>query len=1662
MEKFANYVLREKIHETRNSIIYRGHIEKGAQQFIIKLLKSRYPTPSEIAQFRQEYELIKGLDLEGVIKTFDIINGNDKFALVLEDFDSVSIKSLLDKKERSYVEKKFNLPQIKSLLDKKEKFDIKTFLRISAKIAETLGKIHEKEVVHRDIKPQNILINPITNEVKITDFGISAVITHENDEIYNPDFIAGTLAYMSPEQTGRMNRTVDYRADLYSFGITLYEMLTGSLPFKSQDPMELIHSHIAVMPEPPAVLDPAIPVVISDMIMRLLAKAPEERYQNGYGLLADIRECFRQLEEKQKIEAFELGRHDISNRFIIPQKLFGREKEISALLERFEDVTVTAKGAAVMVVAGAPGIGKSAMVNEIYKPIVARKGYFISGKYEQFRRDKPYSAIIQAFQVLVKQILSESEERTGLWKQRLLNVLGESGKIITEVIPEVELIIGKQPDLPALGPEESKNRFNFVFEKFTSVFPAKEHPVVLFLEDLQWADLASLQFMKNILTGSGINYFFLILSFRDNEVSEFHQVMDFLRNVEKSKVRLDRITLGVLTVRDITDLIKYFLRCYDEKGAELAELVVKKTGGNPFFVNQFLHTLYNEKMIVHEGALGWRWDAGEISRMQVAENLVDMMAGKIGKLSTNAQEILKICACIGNRFDLETVAAVRGTSVDLVLDDLTKAINEGLVSQLLNMYVFHHDRIQEAAYSLVPDAEKSGLHYKIGKLALDTADENELQKKLFYIVDQMNLGVNMIKGDYERQKLAKLNLEAGRKAKASAAYGPAFGYLQAGINLLEDQPWHNQYELTLVLYTESVEVTYMMGDYEKMDELAEIALKNARTTMDKANILEAKCYACWAQDDYDGAIEIALPLLKLLGVSLSKKPTQLRLAWELLKTTIMLRGKKPEDILDLPVMTDPEKLASLRLLASIGLATFFVNQNLFVLFEFKLIQLALKYGLAPEHAYGLGSYGVIVIAALGDIETGYRYGKLGLNIADKLNVKNQKARALFSNNMLIRHWKEPVTNSIESSLEGYRIASETGDLAFVAWNLLTYISAACIFGRELTDLEQEVAKHNKLIYDLKQKNVGAIHSAIWQFFLSQMGQSDIPGEMKGKAFNEDTAIPEWIKSNNRLALAVFFFLRFTLHLVFNKNILALEDARLFRKYEKAVRGVIIYANFYSVDSLNRISLYKDASWFNKIIHRIYIADNQRKMRKWAKHAPEGKLHYLNGVEAALDLMRGKYELADKKQKEALLLTRKHGDIVSEALSCEIFGKFYFSTGNVKKAEEYLTASYNAYMKWGASAKLKQLMELYSNLIPSPDRVSNATITDTFSTTSGNVTAAVTLDLSNVMQVSQVISSEIMLDRLLQKIMHMSVSNTGAQRGYLLLESEDKLTIEASEDVDKSEILVMQSIPLQECDCLCQAIVNYVRHSGKDVILGNAVQEGPFTDDPYIIRTQCKSILCTPILNKGKLSGILYMENNLNLNVFPPELLDVLHILTAQAATSIENARLFELATTDGLTKLYVHRYFQLLLDQEMQRSRQHNKPFALIMMDIDNFKAFNDTYGHQLGDEVLRSVARTVKKISSVEDILARYGGEEFVMILPEMDAQQAMITAEKIRASIEELEISHEPKKLHVTISLGVSTYPEHAGGKEALIHAADAALYTSKRNGKNLVSLFEKKETP
>ena len=785
MINFQNYQTIEAIHESNNSLVYRARCLRDNQLVILKVLKQAYPPPRRITEFQREYGITNSLNLTGVVKVYDIIEtGDHRWLIVVEDFEAQSLKQIIQNQQLTLDE----------------------FLFVAIKVTQILGEVHQRNVIHKDINPSNIVWNQKTNVIKIIDFGISTKLSRETTTFRNPNQLEGTLAYISPEQTGRMNREIDYRSDFYSLGVTFYELLVGQLPFETTEPVELVHSHIAKQPTSPHEKNHDIPLIVSQIVMKLMAKTAEERYQSAWGLKADLETCLQELQNGKQISEFVLGNRDVSEQFQIPQKLYGRQEQVEQLLASFERAS---EGAIEMLlVAGYSGIGKSALVNEIHKPITQQKGYFVSGKFDQFKRDIPYEALIQALQELVRQLLTETEMQLQLWQQKLLEALGRNGQVIVDVIPEVELIIGKQPRVPQLGPTESENRFNLVLQNFLGAFAQKEHPLVIFIDDLQWADLASLQLLELLMTQSDCQYLFLIGAYRDNEVSAVHPLIQTLERIQQQDAAVNVITLEPLKINWVNQLIADALKCSTDRSLPLAELVFEKTNGNPFFLTQLLQSLYIDNLLSFAPRRNlWQWDIEQIQAVGITANVVELMVGKIEKLEDRTQKLLKLAACIGNKFDLAILSVISGQSLADAGVDLWPALEQGLISPLSDAYKlltlqnenvsvqssipsvsipyrFLHDRVQQAAYALIPETQKQQVHLQIGKLLLQNTDSEKLEENIFELVNQLNIGADLISAVSGKNELARLNLIAGKKAKASAAYQAAVKYLKVGLELL--------------------------------------------------------------------------------------------------------------------------------------------------------------------------------------------------------------------------------------------------------------------------------------------------------------------------------------------------------------------------------------------------------------------------------------------------------------------------------------------------------------------------------------------------------------------------------------------------------------------------------------------------------------------------------------------------------------------------------------------------------------------------------------------------------------------------------------------------------------------------------------------------------------
>jgi predicted ATPase/signal transduction histidine kinase/tRNA A-37 threonylcarbamoyl transferase component Bud32/ActR/RegA family two-component response regulator len=1482
---FPNYHLLNSVYESANSLVYSGRRIEDDKPVILKVLKQDYPSLEELTRYRQEYNITCDLaEIDGVINVYQLEKHQNTLVMCLEDFGGESLASYLTK----------------------HCFSIDEFLTIAITATNILGQIHQHNIIHKDINPSNIVFNSTSKVLKFIDFGISTQLSKQHLGFQNPNVLEGTLAYISPEQTGRMNRALDYRSDFYSLGVTLYELCTGVVPFETTDPMELVHCHLAKQPPPPHQVNPDIPVQISSVILKLLAKTAEQRYQSAWGLKADLEQAQYQWQTKAQIDSFPLADFDFSERLEIPQKLYGRERDIEILVNTFEQVS--AGTSQMMLVSGYSGIGKSAVVKEIYKSLTQKNGYFISGKFDQFQRNIPYSAIVNAFSELIQQLLTESQESLQLWRDKLLSALGPNGHVIVDVIPDIELIIGTQANVPTLNAAESQNRFNLVFQNFMRVFCQADHPLIMFLDDLQWVDSATLKLLELVMTDKQSGYLFLIGAYRDNEVSATHPLTITLEQLHKQSVPINHINLKPLPYQHINQLIADSLHQKPNTVTALTDLVISKTGGNPFFVNEFLKTLYEENLLKYSTEArteGWQWDIAQIEAMKITDNVVDLMIAKLKKLPIASQQVLRLAACIGNHFDLNTLAVIYQSPVFDTFQALMPILKEGLIlpiSQLeltdtdilntqlsISKFQFLHDRVQQAAYTLIDEDEKQSLHLQIARLLLKNTTKKDLEEQLFDIVEHFNIGLVLVSSATENNQIAQLNLKAGKKAKAATAYEVAVKYFNKGLDSLAHDSWQNHYELTLNMYVEAAEAAYLSGDFEQMEQLAKVVLEEAITLLDVVKVYEVKILAAIAQNKFLQAIKMALNILNRLGVKLPSDPNQLNILLGLIKTKVSLIGKPIKKLKQLPSMTDPTKLAIMRILLQIGSPAYQIMPNLFPLLIFKSINLSIKYGNDNNAISFYTGYGLLN-CVLGDIEFGYKFSNFSLQLLEQLNAPEQKAKTLMTFHCFVEHWKKHLKQAMMPLQEGYQSGLETGDLEYASHCANFYSIYIFYLGTELGKVATETIKYEQELIQLKQESIITRQHLYQQIVLNLQGKTDNPCILNGEWFDESKMLASTIQAND-INYFLYNLNKSMLYYLFEDFSLALENSINAEEHLESVMGFYMYALFYLYDSLIRLAIYPELPKSEQKQFLKKVVANQKKMKKWAHHAPMNYLHKFYLIEAERARILNNQATARVFYDKAIKAAKENEYLNEEALAHYLAAKFYFSIEQTDFAQLCLRNAHYCYNKWGAKAKVKDLEAKYPQLVT---RSSNELQTRT-SLSNSKITQqnnSKLLDLNSVMKASHTLSGEIVLSSLLEKMMQIVIENAGAEKGFLLLPQQENWFIEAEGYVDKTTVTVLQSLPIANSELVPINLIQYVIRTKEALVLSDATTETTYQREAYIVKHQPKSIVCLPLLNQAQLIGILYLENNLTEAAFTPERLEILKLLSSQLAISIENSLLY--------------------------------------------------------------------------------------------------------------------------------------------------------------------------
>ncbi|MDJ0839302.1 MAG: AAA family ATPase [Acidobacteriota bacterium] len=1493
MQNIQGYQLTETIARSDNTTVYRGNRKTDGLPVVVKTFSMSYPPRKDLARLKLEYDLVKSLDHHGIAGAVDLVKVDKKLAFVMEDFGAVSLGEWA----------------------RAQRPGIARCLEIAVQLCDILNAVHLSDIIHKDIKPSNIVINPNNGKLGIIDFSIASRLSREKQGMVGINYLEGSLPYISPEQTGRMNRHIDYRSDLYSLGVSLYELITGRLPFIEKEALSMVHCHLAETPPSAHEVKDDVPEMVSAVLNKLMAKTVERRYQSAVGLRADLEECLARLRRESRIDFFETARFDMPLKLQVSQRLYGRESEIAKLMHAFQQV---ADGSTeMMLVAGYSGVGKSALIGEVHRPMVERRGFFLTSKFDQYRRNIPFQAISEAFQGLIRHILSEPREQIERWKEDMLAALENRGRVLTDLIPELELILGPQPAVTVLEGEESKRRLIDVFQSFLGVFTARGYPLIFFLDDLQWADQASLDLLQSRMTVDEGESLLVLGAYRDNEVDPSHPLMLTLDKIAKKKT-FETIELAPLDLANTNQLVADTLYHEPPKTRNLATLLHAKTGGNPFFLGQFLNTLYAEKLVYFDPKLKqWTWSMDDIASMEASSNVVELMTARINKLTEETRELLRLASCLGNTFDLKTLAVISDREPRAAADGLWDAVVEGLVVPQSDDYRFYrntgkdaylpdpgkvvykflHDRIHEAAYSLMSEDDAREIHLRIGRLLLENVSGEERDEHIFDLVNHFNMGAALITDREEADLVAALNLKAGKKARSSTAHLAALNYLRQGTELLgeTEAAWKRQYRTMFELSRNRTECEYLCEHMDKAEEVFADTLAHAANRQDKADIYELMMGAYMKFGRFTEGVKFGKACLELFGIGLpaidDPDGIQRELEQEYKNIEVLIEGRDIEGISDEPDAEDSDLSIVMSMLHQTWNNSYFAEglYDLGTLAALKIATISLQSGMTNYSSFGFVTYG-LNLCGKGQYKAGDDFGRVGIRLQERFDniYLVAKINNLFAH--FISHYRRHFRNNIGHYEKSYRACLQTGDLWYGVWAVNYIPHIRFMMGDPLDEVYAEGLKYTPYARGSGVDMMWELLNLDQHIILNLQGKLDNPNRL---SFDDDTFNEE--KVIELLKGVPFDFGLFWVHcyksfvyFLYGAYKEALELSMSADKNKNTAPGLML-----SVDQHFYNSLIIAANWpdFNEEERKTYgdkLAENLELMKVWSESGPDNYLHKYQVMLAEQARLEGRYDDALDNYDAAIDSAREFGFMQNEAVINELAARCFLERGRRRAARGYISEAHYLYSRWGARVKVQDMEAKYGDLIIQGSHMKH--LSDT--TVTGVTSISDRLDLDVVMQAFQTISSQIVLGSLLKEVMRLVILNAGATRGALMLEDQGEWFVKARGTKDDIEFIEDSSAPLEGAVDLSLSIVHFVAKTREDVVLSNALEEPLFRSDTYIARVNPKSVLCTPISHQGKLSAILYLENNVNVGAFTEHRVNLMQLLCGQAAPSLENARLY--------------------------------------------------------------------------------------------------------------------------------------------------------------------------
>ncbi|HTN83873.1 MAG TPA: AAA family ATPase [Sorangium sp.] len=1459
-----------RIGEGAGFTMYRARRDADGAEVAMKMLYADYTRIGDIMSFKHAYGVIKRIDSARILKVHAVEEHGDGLLLFTEYFPGAPLSAATTARE----------------------LDTCAVLDAVIPVAEALADIHRHSLVHGDVRPPNILLGE-GGQVKLTGFGVDSIVTREKEEIYSHRVLSEVLPYTSPEQTGRMNRSVDYRTDMYSLGVVLFEMLTGRRPFEAMDPLELMHAHIAVEPVPPREINPEVPDALSAITLKLLSKTAEDRYQRAEGLRADLEELRSRWRRGGQLGVFSPGQHDRRDLFRLHQKLYGREGDIRALIDSFDDVLRGKR--TIVLVSGYSGIGKSSLVQEILKPLAREKGYYISGKYDQYNRDRPYSAIVHAFDALIKQLLSESEERIATWRGAILDALGSNGQVICDVLPSLKHILGEQPPVPALGPVEAQNRFILYFQNFVSVFARHAHPLAIFLDDLQWVDSASLSLITSVLAKESVESLFFCGAYRDNEVSPTHPLLVALEELQRSGLGVRSIVLEPLGLAHLTELVDDSLQIGD--GGALAGAVLKKTGGNPFFVKQFMRYLHDAQVLVFEPARGWRWDLRQIERLECTDNVLSLMAETIRRLPQATQRVLRLASAIGSTFELDVLNTVSEHAPDETYASLDHALVEGLIVRASAQYRFAHDKIQEAAYSLIPERDRPAFHYRIGRLLLGKL-RSDRGHHLFDTVNHLNSAGDLIKAPPERMESARLNLEAAARAEKSAAFTAALKYMEHGMAMLPEDAWTSDYDLAFTYHTKKGLLESLCGRHD--DALATLAGAFDRATgrLHQTEVRRLKMKVEILKNDLPAAMAEGLAALRAYDIHLPPYPDDGALADELARTIAMIGDRPIASLVDLPALDDPEIAALQDVLQEMFSPTYQLGTNNFGITVMKALQGSLKHGISRSSIYAYVNFGTFLCAGL-DVEKGYDFGRAAVRLNERRPDAESESMLCNMWGAWVQHWMDTYESSKASLRKGIHAGVETGQYIWAFYNACNASMNGLLRGAHLHDVIEEARQYAPLCKLDKFNTITWMVGAVAQL-CEHLGAPGGGDWTRGAWVDIDAVAEEARRIDNRASLyflSVFKVLAGVFEGAYE------EVAELWGSTDPGSLGMLAAwhaspcYHFYGGLAFSRA-----AGTAAPALREAYLESLRacaRKVESWAALGPESHRHRCLILQAELARCEGR-EGAGALYDLGITAAREGQFLHDAALANELCARHYLDLGRTFVACAYMTEAHRLYGRWGAARPMRRLERDFPHALrpeatrrqATPGPAPAVDVSHVSHVSHASHVPHAELDVITVLKAAQAVSGELILDRLLETLLTIGVEHAGAERGLLIRPCGAEHEVEAEVVTRRGRVEVtLRQAPVTPAD-LPIGVLHYVIRTRESVILDDAAAPNQFSEDAYVRERRPRSVLCLPLVKQGTLVGVLYLENNLTPRAFIADRIAMLELLASQSAISLENARLY--------------------------------------------------------------------------------------------------------------------------------------------------------------------------